>query len=99
MLYEWHRSLNPQAVLHWGSPRTCEISQVGQKCLSGQQGLNLRRWSGKQVLWVFVAVSWAGQRSVHLPVGSAHQLCGLMEDLLPAHTDESSLHLLFRKQK
>lgn len=60
-----------------------------RKCLSGQQGLNLLGRPGHQVLGVFVAVSWAGQRRVDLPVGPAHQLCGLAEDVLPARTHET----------
>lgn len=69
-----------------------KISQLfafPRKCLSGQQGLNLLGRPGHQVLGVFVAVSWAGQRRVDLPVGPAHQLCGLAEDVLPAQTHET----------
>lgn len=60
-----------------------------RKCLSGQQGLNLLGRPGHQVLGVFVAVSRAGQRRVDLPVGPAHQLCGLAEDVLPAQTHDT----------
>lgn len=90
VLYKLHSSLN--------NPAACLLQRLTQcfwdlpcwkNCLSGQQGLNLLRWSGYQVLWVFVAISWAGQRCVNLPVGSAHQLCRLTENLLPAQTDTS----------
>lgn len=97
-LYKLHSSLKKKkhrGVLRWGSPCPFEINREGQKkCLSGQQGLNLLRGSGKQVLWVFVAVGWAAERSVDLPIGSAHQLGGLTENLLPAHTEgEKALYI------
>lgn len=66
---------------------------MAQKCLSGQQGLNLLRGSGHQVFWVVVGISWAGQSCVNLPVGSANQLCRLAENLLPAQTNKTRENL------
>lgn len=60
-----------------------------KNCISAQQSLNLLWWPGHQGLWVFVAIRWAGQRFVHLPIGPAHQLCRLTENLLPAQTDKT----------
>lgn len=75
---------------------TVHISQVegGAQSLSGQQGLDLLGRPRHQLLRVFVAVSRAAQRRVDLAVGSAHQLCGLAEDVLPARTHHSvSAHI------
>lgn len=90
ILYKLHSSLNNlQAVWRWGSLRDFEIDQVRQKCSSGQQGLNLLRGSGYQIFWVLVAISRAGECCVNLCIGSAHQLCRLAENLLPAQTDRA----------
>lgn len=90
VLYKLHSSLNnPAACLLLRLTQDFWDQPCWKNCLSGQQGLNLLRWSGYQVLWVFVAISWAGQRCVNLPIGSAHQLCRLTENLLPAQTDTS----------
>lgn len=75
-----------------------EINQVRQKRLSGQQGLNLLRGPGHKVLWVFVAISWAGQCCVDLSIGPAHQLCRLTENLLPAQTDKTLQIFILSKQ-
>lgn len=90
LLYKLHTSLNNlQSVQHWGSDSVWDQPGLTEKCRSGQQGLNLLRGSGHQVLWVLVAICWASQCGVNLSIGSAHQLCRLTENLLPAQTDKT----------
>lgn len=96
-LYKLHGSLNIlQADLWWvrALPAVFDINKLAQKCLSGQQGPNLRRGPRHQVLRVLVGISRAGQSCVNLPVGSAHQLCRQAENLLPAqtHKPHENLH-------
>lgn len=79
--HDLHRPSYTSALYTFNRPR-------GTKSLSGQQGLDLLGRPRHQLLRVFVAVGRAAQRRVDLPVGSAHQLRGLAEDVIPARKAE-----------